>query len=203
MNRSNLNVGVDIAALVFFVLLASTGLLLVFELPPGSGGKSVWSLTRHDWGDIHFCIAMGMLGVIGVHLVLHWKWIAAKLKPLGHGNFSRARVVTGTIGLLALIGVAVAPHLSPPTAGLRDETHLVQINEHDAVKTNMQGQNQIRGNMTLHEISDAVGVPVEFLIDDLNLPAETPTTSQAGRLLRTYHKDMGDLRQAIRAYEKE
>lgn len=119
MNRSYLNVGVDIAALVLFVFLVSTGLLLVFELPPGSGHASIWGLDRHQWGDVHFWIAMTMLGIITVHLSLHWKWILAKLKPLGHGKYSRRRVIVSVVALVVLLAVALAPHFTQVTEAQR------------------------------------------------------------------------------------
>lgn len=146
MNRSYLNVGVDIAALVLFVFLASTGLLITFQLPPGSGGggvverplaltenvgrgfgrmgsqepiKTVWGLSRHEWGDVHFWMATTMLGVIAVHLYLHCKWILAKLKPLGHGKYSRRRVIVSVIALVALLAVALAPHFAEVTEAPR------------------------------------------------------------------------------------
>jgi hypothetical protein len=123
MKRSYFNVGVDIAALVLFVFLASTGLLLVFSMPPGSGGSSVWGLTRHEWGDVHFWMAMTMLGVIAVHLYLHWKWILAKLKPLGHGKFSMRRVVVCVLALVALLAMALAPHFAEVTEAPRGFQH--------------------------------------------------------------------------------
>lgn len=123
MNRSSINVGVDIAALVLFVLLASTGSILVFELPAGSGGATVWGLTRHGWGDIHFWMAATMSGVMAVHLYLHWKWIVAKLKPLGHGKVSRRRLIMSSLALVALLAVALAPHFAEVSSAKRGFQH--------------------------------------------------------------------------------
>ena len=66
--------------------------MLKFILPPGSGRVEMlfkesgrfektidvfMGLTRHEWGQIHFYIALIFLILLIIHLVLHWKWIQA------------------------------------------------------------------------------------------------------------------------------
>ena len=39
---------------------------------------------RHDWGDIHLYLAFALLGLLAVHLILHWSMIVglcARLIP--------------------------------------------------------------------------------------------------------------------------
>src|SRR4051794_18528135 len=58
MNRTTLNFVVDTAAFVGFVLLTTTGVLMHYLLPPGSGHRTtIWGLDRHDWGQVHFWIS--------------------------------------------------------------------------------------------------------------------------------------------------
>jgi hypothetical protein len=53
--------------------------------PPGSNKTlSLRGLTRHQWGDIHFWISLGLLVVIAVHLALHWNWIVAVIGKRCH-----------------------------------------------------------------------------------------------------------------------
>lgn len=95
MKRVHLNAVVDAIALVGFMALATTGLVLRYQLPPGSGemfGRGMgrragersvdllWGLTRHEWGDYHYWIAVGLLAVLSVHLFLHWKWIVGVVR---------------------------------------------------------------------------------------------------------------------------
>ena len=96
MRRSTLNFIIDSAALIFLLGLGGTGCILKWILPPGSGGegqgahggrggehiKALWSLGRHDWGDIHFYLAICFLVLMGVHIFLHWGWIKGYLKSL-------------------------------------------------------------------------------------------------------------------------
>lgn len=55
------------------------------ELYGGQGGehiKQLWELGRHDWGAVHFWLAVGFIVLMVVHLVLHWTWIKSYVKSL-------------------------------------------------------------------------------------------------------------------------
>lgn len=74
--------GVNALSFVAFLSLLSTGTILHFLLPPGSGSRGAgarrfFSLTRHEWGDVHFYIAVIFLILLAVHLILHWNWLYA------------------------------------------------------------------------------------------------------------------------------
>lgn len=83
-----LNMAVNALSFVFLLSLISTGMILQFTLPPGSGSKAAgmrhgaggavreflgW--TRHEWGDIHFIMALIFTGLLAAHLILHWNWL--------------------------------------------------------------------------------------------------------------------------------
>lgn len=97
MKRSSLNFIVDLAALLTLVGLAFTGFIMKYILPPGSGGglgrsfrggrnpiqiKELWSMSRHEWGDVHFYLAVLFVVLICVHIALHWGWIKRYFKSL-------------------------------------------------------------------------------------------------------------------------
>ena len=100
MKRSSLNFIVDFISFLDLLVLACTGFIIEFILPPGTGGgggggfgyrggrgpaaevKSLWSMTRHEWGKIHFHLAILFLILMLVHLVLHWTWIKCYVKSL-------------------------------------------------------------------------------------------------------------------------
>jgi hypothetical protein len=44
--------------------------------------KYLWSMTRHEWGAIHFYLAFLFVMLMAVHIVLHWTWIKCSLKSL-------------------------------------------------------------------------------------------------------------------------
>jgi len=101
MKRNSLNFIVDLAALLDLVGLAFTGLIMKYILPPGTGGlgrqlhggagrehiKDFWSMSRHEWGNIHFYLAVLFVILMVVHIVLHWGWIKSYFKSLF--DFSR------------------------------------------------------------------------------------------------------------------
>jgi hypothetical protein len=90
MRRTTLNFIIDSISFVNLLLLAATGAIMRWVLPPGSGGgqgygfrggrgagevKLLLGLGRHDWGTIHFILALLFLFLMLVHLYLHWTWI--------------------------------------------------------------------------------------------------------------------------------
>lgn len=92
MKRNVYNIIIDSLSLLVFTSMISTGLLLKFVLPPGSGRiemltrghgqieKTIdvfWGLTRHEWGEIHFYISLAFFVFLLIHLMLHWAWIKA------------------------------------------------------------------------------------------------------------------------------
>ena len=127
MTRTHLNFVVDALAFAAFLLLASTGVLLRYQLPPGSGGLdgrgtgrgeaqqtvlTLWNWTRHDWGAIHFWIACALMAVLAVHLFLHWRWVVCVVRGKATDR-SGWRLSLGAVGMGALVLFAAAPWLSP------------------------------------------------------------------------------------------
>ena len=85
MNRTISNIIIDIIAAFLFLGMIATGYLLRFPLPPGSNKMlSLWGYTRHQRGDVHFWISLGLLVVLIVHLVLHWNWIVTVIGKRCH-----------------------------------------------------------------------------------------------------------------------
>ncbi len=143
MKKNIFNVLIDAFSLIVLMSMISTGLILKFILPPGSGrierlmhgeGRSkktidlFMGLARHEWGDIHFYIAFIFLVLIVAHLILHWSWLKAvtfgtKTSP----QTLRRKVVT--IGVMVFIVLALAfPWLTQKKPCTR--TEFQQLNGH-------------------------------------------------------------------------
>ena len=96
MKRGTLNFVVDFVSFINLVCLALTGFILKYILPPGTGGrgrvlhgggsreqiKELWSMTRHQWGDIHFYLALLFVVLMALHIFLHWSWIKSYFKAI-------------------------------------------------------------------------------------------------------------------------
>ena len=77
MRKHTQNVLLDSGLFVGMLGLIGTGSIIYFVLPPGSRKDTFIALTRHEWGDIHFWIALGFTILVVIHLCLHFKWICS------------------------------------------------------------------------------------------------------------------------------
>jgi hypothetical protein len=135
MKRPAMNFLIDAAAFAAFALLFSTGLVMRYQLPPGSGdleshggGRGaayrlvsvLWGWTRHEWGAFHFWIAVALSAILALHLLLHWKWIVCMIRGT-HSDASGWRLATGAVALVALIALAASPFIAPPQRLTREQ----------------------------------------------------------------------------------
>jgi hypothetical protein len=220
MKRTHLNALIDALAFAAFLILLTTGLLLEYQLPPGSGGLQghgtghgasgrsidlVMGWTRHEWGQIHYWIALAMMAVLTFHLLLHWKWIVCTVrgKP---STASGYRLTLGVVGLVFTVLLSAMPLLSAATSVSRDELRkgrTAQVLESDGVEGGSNSElhemndDSIRGSMTLRQISSTSGVSVADLVTRLGLPPDVDVNTGAGRLMRQNGLTMSDLRKAI------
>ncbi len=82
------NFWVDAAMFFSMVGLAITGLIMKYTLPPlrgqnqgtGQGPETLLGWDRHEYGDFHFWLAMILVGLLIVHIILHWRWIVCRFK---------------------------------------------------------------------------------------------------------------------------
>jgi len=96
MKRNSLNFVIDLVAFLNLLGLVFTGFIMEYILPPGTGGcgrafrggrgpdgiRDLWSMTRHQWGDIHYYLAILFVILMLVHIILHFGWIKNYLKSL-------------------------------------------------------------------------------------------------------------------------
>ncbi|MCW8829285.1 MAG: DUF4405 domain-containing protein, partial [Gammaproteobacteria bacterium] len=113
MKRATLISLIDVVAFIAFLFLTSSGILLRYMLPPGSGRWSeVWGMSRHDWGTVHFWLSVVFFAVLTFHLLQHWRFVLGLFR--GHLKEGvRLRVALGLVGLVAVILLGLAPLLSP------------------------------------------------------------------------------------------
>ena len=221
MNRTTLNATIDAAAYAGIVLLATTGLLLRIQLPPGSGGLHgmgsgaaaaarevglVWGLSRHEWGTVHYWIALGVMAVLAVHLALHWKWIDCVLRGKPRSAYSGRRLAVGLASLVLIALLASVPLLTPVQSTQRQKTaedfrdRGIATDAEDVQTTPVDAES-IRGSMTFSEVAAQTGLPISAILERAGLPPETSPSQQVGRALRLRGLEMPDFREAIRKEE--
>lgn len=112
VNRMTIIKAIDIVAFILFVFLTSTGMLMHYVIPPKSGKKiTIWDMTRHDWGQIHFYIAVAFFAVLVIHLYLHRQFIVNLFRGTP-GDGSVMRLSLGIVGLAVLLILAISLFLS-------------------------------------------------------------------------------------------
>jgi hypothetical protein len=121
MSKNRLNLVVDTLAYLAMVALASTGLMMAYVLPPGTGGRhsgeparTLLGLGRHDWGDLHFYVAIALLVLMLLHVILHWKWITNTFGALLRPRPVKPGAGLGGAALLLALGALTAAALAAP-----------------------------------------------------------------------------------------
>lgn len=112
MDKQKLNFVID--ALMFLCLMAMAGLgfLMQYALLPGRQawtkyGRNVdltWlGWNRHDWGEIHLYLAFALLGLLCVHLILHWQMILGLYARFIPDPQTRKRLAWGVLALTVVL----------------------------------------------------------------------------------------------------
>jgi hypothetical protein len=194
MKKSRKNFVVDSLAFICFVFLVSTGVILHYILPPGSGhSKSIWGMGRHDWGDIHFYFSVGFLAILVLHLFLHWKWIVSLIKGRQRKTSGR-RALLGLVGALAILAIALAPILTP-MEGSGQGKQQIEERTHEE-----NSEIKIQGSMTLRELHESTAVPVTHILGQLNITDEILEDTKLGELKNSYDFTMDEVREIIKKY---
>jgi len=232
LTRAGLNFLLDVVGLLLMLGLVFTGALIRYLLPPGSTGRhggralTLLGLDRHDWGGIHFWIAVALLALLALHVALHWSWVCALCRRgisqgrrIAWGVGFAAALVLLLAGLFAWSGASVEARVWTPgtavagsgTAWVREATSPEKAQEPAAPGKAGEAQARsprrtasdevVRGFMTLREVAITSGVPVEHLRRSLRLPAGTEE-ERLGRLKRRFGFQLEEVRRAVMSYRR-
>lgn len=198
--RKTINFAVDFSGYIMFLFLVSTGALLKFVLLPGwkrgsAPPAELLGLDRHDWSEVHFWIAIGFLTAITLHLILHWEWVRGMFGTL-LGWRSR-KLVAAALLLPAVL--AALPFLFTPTVAeqhhRRGGLYPDGQNTHQTKTSSNRGQ--LRGQTTLVELEQSLGIDVPALLSSLLAPKDLPQTTELRDLAHISGMSMAELRQII------
>jgi hypothetical protein len=79
MKKNILNFWTDILIFFEFIGVVFTGVLLR-NVPSTLSGSTILGVTRHDWVDLHWVLALSLILFILIHLALHWSWAKGSSK---------------------------------------------------------------------------------------------------------------------------
>lgn len=126
MDKSKVNLVIDALMFLCVMAMAGIGLLIKFVLLPGKDtwaayGRKVelflFGMDRHQWGTIHFIIAFVFLGLLALHILLHWKRILSFSSRLIGSNVARriiATIIVVVSVFLVVFPLFVKPEVQEP-----------------------------------------------------------------------------------------
>lgn len=79
MKRANVNYWIDITTGIAFVLSALSGLIFLLPLNPAT---EPLGMSYRMWSNVHTWSSLAAIAGVGIHLVLHWKWMVAMTKRM-------------------------------------------------------------------------------------------------------------------------
>jgi hypothetical protein len=112
-SRTLLNFVIDSLGLLLMLSMLCTGVIIRFVLPPGSSGRnggrgfSLWGMERHAWGDLHFWLAVSLVGLLLLHVALHWSWVCGLWKRWRCSDGGAPRVAPVLSGVAFLLGLVL------------------------------------------------------------------------------------------------
>lgn len=197
MRRSVLNFIIDAVATASMLGMIATGIIVRFALPPGSGStKALWGLTRHQWGEFHFWLALAAVAIVTLHLALHWTWVVSIVR----GWITGSRHGLPSLRLRATAAVATIVIVCGATLGFWwTAVRSVQpvVGSHvDAAEHRNEGTS-IRGSMSLAEAATALGCSIEQVRQRLGLPASVQESERLGQIAKERGTTMQEMRQQL------
>lgn len=82
MKKTSLFLLVDVLMFIFLALMSGLGLMIKYVLVPGSKRWDIYGrnidlsflgMDRHGWGTVHLIFAIIFVGLLVLHIILHWK----------------------------------------------------------------------------------------------------------------------------------
>jgi hypothetical protein len=109
MKKNTLNFWADMLIFVDFIALIFTGVLLR-NFPSALTDSTIAGVTRHDWVDLHWIIALSLILFIFIHLALHWNWAKRSSKKYLRVG-SKTLVISATL-IIIFFGIVAPGYLT-------------------------------------------------------------------------------------------
>jgi hypothetical protein len=101
------NLALDALIAVAFLGTAASGLVFFFDLAGHGSAAESWLLNRDAWRSLHDWFGLAMIAGVGMHLLVHWKWIVGvTLRQVGLTGRRALPVATGPERAMASVTVA-------------------------------------------------------------------------------------------------
>ncbi|MDY6800285.1 MAG: DUF4405 domain-containing protein, partial [Bacteroidota bacterium] len=182
-----------------------------------------WGLDRHQWGEIHLYVAIALILFLVLHIVLHWNMIVCLYKRIVGNRKARIlcglAFMTVTL-FMVLFPYFIRVETSELASG-RERFQSLPVNENTTpVQKSVQTENtaknnaelvadvkekekelhhnidpsiEVKGLMTLSEVSRKYNIPSDYMKQKLDIPLSTSNSSKLGHLRKQYGFKMSEL----------
>lgn len=229
--KGKLNFIIDALMFLMMAAVAGIGFLMKYILIPGKDriakfGRQVdlyfLNWDRHEWGSVHLILGLCMLGLLILHIVLHWQIIRSLFRCLI--NSKAWRMPTMILFFLVCLFLFIFPffvhieiqdlkagssgrfhaagHQHMDESGEATARDFQSAPRTDSVSSRFNSPIHVQGRMTLTEISEYYHIPVSALQSGLNIDDSISSDSQMGHLRKRYGFRMSDVEHLIRQYRQ-
>lgn len=177
-------------------------------------------LDRNEWGTIHLILGFIMLGLLVLHVVLHWKSIHMLFHCLVNRKLWQVSsiLIFSLISLLLLVfpfvihievkegtaGTHVHNHASLNLDSITTEDDWVQDNlaneDYHKHSAHLYQEIQIQGQMTVAQVADTYDVPVSLILNGLQISDFVSSKTQLGHLRKQHGFHISDVVHVIQLY---
>ena len=231
-SRSQTNFIIDIIMMIFMMLTAGIGFFIKYVLIPGfkrnlKYGRDVeltfWGLDRHQWGTVHLIVSLILVGLVLLHIILHWRQIKCLYRNLVDNKMKR--IMYAIVLVIVCCAFAVGPLFIKPTVvasrgHLSGHSHRADegvstrnepvVHEHEPAHAghnssenrSLSEEIPVYGYMTTADIARHYNVSATGLAQHLGI-SSAETEVRLGQLRRTYNFRMSDVRAYIEEQRKK
>ena len=207
---------IGIGVLIKYVLISGQERWLVF-------GQNIeltfWGMDRHQWGTLHLILGGVFFVLFVLHLVFHWNMIKCLFrKCVSPVSWRRTLSVLSVVLFILFAGFPLL--VTPDQGGAERGRNMledmgVDLNdsirirlkkpkslEEGGLEMELERKNQkeeidIRGSMTLRQVSNQFDVELSVLKKELNLPAYVSPDDRLGILRKEHGFTMGDVKTVV------
>ncbi len=138
MRRTTANAIVDTIALIPFLVVAVTAVIIYLYLPRGTQSAALGTIASHQtflgiqrqiWLDVHTYLGLVLIALVAAHLILHWYYLSALPQRFAAAKTKKDRSAARFIALLLVgaglvVAVIVAVYAVDTTASSASQTPL-------------------------------------------------------------------------------
>ena len=205
-DKPKVNFVIDAVMFLCMMAMLGIGLLMRFVLIPGKArllqyGRDVdlylAGMDRHEWGRIHLIIGCVLLGLLVLHIILHWKMILNMYgRLIGR---KRARRIVTAVFISACVSAVVSSFVVGPEVRERARGEGRHAAEHTYLGKGGVAI-EVRGHMLLTEVAGRYDIPIEYLKSHLGMATSTSDEDKLAWLGRRYGFRMSEVERTIRDY---